>query len=47
MVAMGSARIVSGEWWMSFFPGLFIILAVMGFNLIGDGLQDIFDPQRG
>jgi peptide/nickel transport system permease protein len=47
MVAMGSARIISGEWWMSFFPGLFIILAVMGFNLIGDGLQDIFDPQRG
>ena len=46
MVAMGSPRIISGEWWISFFPGLFIIIAVMGFNLIGDGLQDIFDPQR-
>lgn len=46
MVAMGSSRIISGEWWLSLFPGLFIIIAVMGFNLIGDGLQDIFDPQR-
>lgn len=47
MVALGSSRIISGEWWVSFFPGLFIIVAVTGFNLIGDGLQDIFDPQRG
>lgn len=47
MVALGSSRIISGEWWVSFFPGLFIMIAVMGFNLIGDGLQDIFDPQRG
>jgi peptide/nickel transport system permease protein len=46
MVATGSSRIISGEWWVSLFPGLFIIIAVMGFNLIGDGLQDIFDPHR-
>lgn len=46
MVAMGAPRIASGEWWISFFPGLCIALAVMGFNLIGDGLQDLLDPQR-
>jgi peptide/nickel transport system permease protein len=46
MVATGSSRIVSGEWWISFFPGLFIVIAVMAFNLIGDGLQDLLDPQR-
>lgn len=46
MVAMGSSRIISGEWWISFFPGMFIVLAVMAFNLIGDGLQDLLDPQR-
>ena len=46
MVAMGAARIASGDWWISFFPGLCIALAVMGFNLIGDGLQDLLDPQR-
>lgn len=46
MVATGSSRIITGQWWVSFFPGLFIVIAVMGFNLIGDGLQDIFDPHR-
>lgn len=46
MVATGSSRIISGQWWISLFPGLFIVLAVMAFNLIGDGLQDLLDPQR-
>ncbi|MDQ3695674.1 MAG: ABC transporter permease [Chloroflexota bacterium] len=46
MVAAGSSRIISGQWWISLFPGLFIVLAVMAFNLIGDGLQDLLDPQR-
>jgi peptide/nickel transport system permease protein len=30
-------------WWVSTFPGLAILLAVLGFNLLGDGLRDIFD----
>ena len=46
MVAMGTPRITSGEWWVSFFPGLCLALAVMGFNLVGDGLQDLLDPER-
>jgi peptide/nickel transport system permease protein len=32
-------------WWYSAFPGLFIYLTVLGFNLLGDGLRDILDPQ--
>lgn len=31
--------------WMSIFPGLAIMLAVFGFNLLGDGLRDILDPK--
>jgi len=31
--------------WMSIFPGLAIMLAVLGFNLMGDGLRDVLDPQ--
>lgn len=31
--------------WMSIFPGLAIMLAVFGFNLLGDGLRDMLDPQ--
>ena len=31
--------------WMAAFPGLAIVIAVLGFNLIGDGLRDILDPR--
>jgi peptide/nickel transport system permease protein len=46
MVAEGAANIVSGEWWVALFPGLALMLAVFCFNLLGDGLRDIVDPQR-
>lgn len=32
--------------WMVVFPGLGIIVAVLGFNLLGDGLRDLLDPSR-
>jgi peptide/nickel transport system permease protein len=32
-------------WWYSLFPGLFIFLTVLGFNLFGDGLRDMLDPR--
>ena len=32
-------------WWYSTFPGLFIYVTVLGFNLLGDGLRDILDPK--
>ena len=44
MVGLGVPRIITGQWWISFFPGLAIAITVMGFNLIGDGLQDLLDP---
>jgi peptide/nickel transport system permease protein len=31
-------------WWIMFFPGLAISLAVLGMNMLGDGLRDVFDP---
>lgn len=46
LVAEGAQFIVSGEWWVSFFPGLMLMLAVFTFNLLGDALRDIFDPRR-
>jgi peptide/nickel transport system permease protein len=46
MVAEGAAYMVSGEWWIAFFPGAALMLAVFCFNLLGDGLRDIVDPQR-
>jgi peptide/nickel transport system permease protein len=46
MVAEGASFIVSGEWWVAFFPGIVLMAAVFCFNLMGDGLRDIVDPQR-
>jgi peptide/nickel transport system permease protein len=46
LVADGSTYMVSGEWWVAFFPGAALMLAVFCFNLLGDGLRDIVDPQR-
>ncbi len=31
--------------WLGVFPGLFIMITVIGFNLVGDGLRDILDPR--
>ena len=46
MVAEGASFIASGEWWIALFPGLSLMVAVFCFNLLGDGLRDIVDPQR-
>jgi peptide/nickel transport system permease protein len=46
MVAEGATYIISGEWWVAFFPGMVLMLAVFCFNLLGDGLRDIIDPRR-
>jgi peptide/nickel transport system permease protein len=32
-------------WWITTFPGLLIVFAVMSFNLLGDGLRDALDPR--
>jgi peptide/nickel transport system permease protein len=33
------------QWWYPTFPGLAILVTAVGFNLLGDGLRDIFDPR--
>jgi peptide/nickel transport system permease protein len=37
--------VIQGVWWYPTFPGLAIILTVLGFNLLGDGLRDALDPR--
>lgn len=36
---------VGDAWWVATFPGLAITLAVIGINLLGDGLRDVLDPR--
>jgi peptide/nickel transport system permease protein len=46
MVAEGATDMVGGKWWIAFFPGAALMVSVFCFNLLGDGLRDIVDPQR-
>jgi peptide/nickel transport system permease protein len=41
MIQEGRQFIVSGEWWMTTFPGLAIVVVAVGFSLVGDGLADV------
>ncbi|MDA4119875.1 MAG: ABC transporter permease subunit, partial [Thaumarchaeota archaeon] len=36
---------VRSSWWVSFFPGIAVVLCVLGFNLLGDGLSDALNPR--
>ncbi|MEM1075503.1 MAG: ABC transporter permease [Pseudomonadota bacterium] len=46
MVAEGANYIISGEWWLAVFPGLWLMMAVFTFNLLGDGMRDMVDPRQ-
>jgi peptide/nickel transport system permease protein len=45
MVAEGARFITTGKWWLVALPGLALMLTVLCFNLLGDGLRDILDPR--
>jgi peptide/nickel transport system permease protein len=45
MLANARDFLYSGDWWYSVFPGLVIVIAIFGFNLLGDGLRDALDPR--
>jgi peptide/nickel transport system permease protein len=46
MINIGLQDFLRGYWWSYTFPGLAIAISVLGFNLVGDGLEDILDPRR-
>jgi peptide/nickel transport system permease protein len=45
MVADGAKRLPA-EWWMAVFPALAIVLVILSFNLVGDGLSDMFSVEE-
>jgi len=45
MVAEGARFITTGKWWLVALPGLALMMTVLCFNLLGDGLRDILDPR--
>jgi len=46
MLSEAQGFLLVGAWWYALVPGVFISLAVFGFNLLGDGLRDSLDPKQ-
>ena len=44
MLAEGR-QYLAGQWWIATFPGLAIMVTVLGLNLLGDWMRDVFDPR--
>ena len=44
MISVGRKFLID-QWWYATFPGLFILVTVIGFNILGDALRDILDPR--
>lgn len=45
MLSTGKEYLLMGQWWVTVFPGLMIVFAVLSFNLVGDGLREAFDSK--
>ena len=46
LIANGYEFMLSGHYWISFFPGIALALAIVGINLVGDHLRDILNPHN-
>ena len=46
LIANGFEFMLSGHYWISFFPGIALALAIVGINLVGDHLRDILNPHN-
>jgi peptide/nickel transport system permease protein len=46
MIAVGFSNIVTGQWWPSVFPGIFLALTVFSFGIIGSSIEILADPIR-
>ena len=44
MVSAGR-DVILDQWWVATIPGIAIFIVSLGFNLLGDGLRDVFDPK--
>ncbi|MBI3452898.1 MAG: ABC transporter permease [Rhodospirillales bacterium] len=45
LIANGFEYILSGKYWISFFPGLALLLTIVSINLVGDQLRDVLNPR--
>lgn len=47
LIANGFVHLLSGKYWISFFPGIALLVTIVAVNLVGDQLRDILNPRLG
>jgi peptide/nickel transport system permease protein len=45
LIRIGNDFLFSGEWWITIFPGLMLVLVALSVNLLGDWLRDALNPR--
>jgi peptide/nickel transport system permease protein len=45
LIRFGDDFLFSGQWWVTVFPGITLILMVLAINLLGDWLRDALNPR--
>jgi peptide/nickel transport system permease protein len=45
LIRVGNDYLFSGEWWITVFPGLMLVLIALSVNLLGDWLRDALNPR--
>ena len=45
LIANGFQYMLSGEYWISMFPGLALVVTIVAINLLGDRLRDVLNPR--
>ena len=46
MIRQGAEYMISGEWWVALTPGFALVILIIGFSMLGDGLEELLDPRR-
>ena len=45
LIANGYQYMLSGKYWISFYPGIALLVTIMSINLVGDQLRDVLNPR--
>jgi len=45
LIANGFTHLLSGKYWISFFPGIALLITIVSINLVGDQLRDVLNPR--
>jgi peptide/nickel transport system permease protein len=46
LISKGASDMMTGKWWVAFFPGLTLAICTLGFAMLADGLRDLSDPRK-